>query len=94
LTGINAVVSLTISGRGGTMQVGPAAYGESTREGGAARQPWRYRNLDSWERVTTLIGTGLAAVSSEPAALRERPSARNSVSSRFNLLHATVHGRA
>lgn len=34
-----------------------------------------------------MIGTGLAAVSRKPVALRERPSAR---AHPFNLFHATV----
>ena len=41
-----------------------------------------------------LIGTGLAALGSEPVALREPPSARNSANHRLGLFHATVRGRA
>jgi hypothetical protein len=41
-----------------------------------------------------LVGTGLAALGSEPVALRERPSARNSANQPFNLFHAAVRGRA
>ena len=41
-----------------------------------------------------LIGTGLAVLGSQPVALRERPSARNSANHRLNLFRATVRGRA
>jgi hypothetical protein len=42
-----------------------------------------------------LVGTGFAAFGSEPVALREGPSARNSANHhRFNVFHATVRGRS
>jgi hypothetical protein len=41
-----------------------------------------------------LVGTGFAALGSEPVAPREGSSARNSANHPFNLFHAPVRGRA